>query len=38
MKAKDRKEMAVDDLKVTAMYMDVVVMADAMVEEILMVA
>ena len=34
-KAKDRKEKAVDDLKVAAMYMDVVVMAHAMVDAIL---
>ena len=35
MKAKDRKEKAVDDSKVAAMYMDVVVTADAMVDAIL---
>ena len=35
MKAKERKEKAIDDLKVTSMYMDVVVMADAMVDAIL---
>ena len=32
---KDRKEKAVDDLKVAAMYTDVVVMAHAMAEAIL---
>ena len=37
-KAKDRKEKAVDDMKVAAMYTDVVVMAHAMAEAILMVA
>ena len=37
-KAKERKEKAVDDLKVAAMYMDVVVTADAMGDAILMVA
>ena len=36
-KAKGRKEKAVDDLKVTAMYTDVVVTAHAMAEAILMV-
>ena len=35
MKAKGRKVKAIDDLKVAAMYMDVVVMADAMVDAIL---
>ena len=38
MKAKIRKEKVVDDLKVTAMYMDVVITAHAMAEAILMVA
>ena len=37
-KAKDRKEKVVDDLKVAAMYRDVVVTADAMGDTILMVA
>ena len=37
-KAKGRKEKAVDDLKVAAMYTDVVIMVHAMAEAILMVA
>ena len=37
-KAKGRKEKAVDDLKVAAMYMDVVVTEEAIVESIRMVA
>ena len=35
MKAKEREEKAVDNLKVAAMYMDVVITADAMVDAIL---
>ena len=35
MKAKERKEKAVDNLKIAAIYMDVVVTADAMVDAIL---
>ena len=35
MKAKGRKEKAIDDLKVMAICMDVVIMVDAMVDAIL---
>ena len=38
MKEKSEKKRAVDDLKVTAMYKDMVVTADAMADAILMVA
>ena len=35
MKAKGRKEKAIEDLKITAMYMYVVIMADAMADAFL---